>query len=144
MNRYAIDLPKIGIRPCIDGRRNGVREGLVDQTMNMAKAAAKLIQDNIRYPNGDKVEIVLADTTIGGVREAAACQNKFEQAGVTITLSVSPCWCYSTEVMDFDPHSIKAVWVLTERSARARFFSRRCSRRTRKKACPPLASTGTT
>ena len=110
MNRYAIDLPKIGIRPCIDGRRNGVREGLEDQTMNMAKAAAKLIQDNVRYPNGDKVEIVLADTTIGGVREAAACQNKFEQAGVTITLSVSPCWCYSTEVMDFDPHTIKAVW----------------------------------
>ena len=110
MNRYAIDLPKIGIRPCIDGRRNGVREGLEDQTMNMAKAAAKLIADNIRYPNGQAVEVVIADTTIGGVREAAACQSKFEKAGVTITLTVSPCWCYSTEVMDFDPHSIKAVW----------------------------------
>ncbi|PKM38724.1 MAG: L-fucose isomerase [Firmicutes bacterium HGW-Firmicutes-9] len=110
MNRYAIDLPKIGIRPCIDGRRNGVREGLEVQTMNMAKAAAKLIADNIRYPNGDAVEIVLADTTIGGVKEAAACQAKFEKAGVTITLSVSPCWCYSTEVMDFDPQTVKAVW----------------------------------
>ena len=110
MNRYAIDLPKIGIRPCIDGRRNGVREGLEVQTMNMAKAAAKLITDNIRYPNGDAVEIVLADTTIGGVKEAAACQAKFEKAGVTITLSVSPCWCYSTEVMDFDPQTVKAVW----------------------------------
>ncbi len=110
MNRYAIDLPKIGIRPCIDGRRNGVREGLEVQTMNMAKAAAKLIADNVRYPNGDAVEIVLADTTIGGVREAAACQAKFEKAGVTITLSVSPCWCYSTEVMDFDPQTVKAVW----------------------------------
>lgn len=110
MNRYAIDLPKIGIRPCIDGRRNGVREGLEVQTMNMAKAAAKLIADNIRYPNGDAVEIVLADTTIGGVKEAAACQSKFEKAGVTITLSVSPCWCYSTEVMDFDPQTVKAVW----------------------------------
>ena len=110
MNRYAIDLPKIGIRPCIDGRRNGVREGLEVQTMNMAKAAAKLIADHIRYPNGDAVEIVLADTTIGGVREAAACQAKFEKAGVTITLSVSPCWCYSTEVMDFDPQTVKAVW----------------------------------
>jgi L-fucose isomerase len=110
MNRYAIDLPKIGIRPCIDGRRNGVREGLEVQTMNMAKAAAKLIADSIRYPNGDAVEIVLADTTIGGVKEAAACQAKFEKAGVTITLSVSPCWCYSTEVMDFDPQTVKAVW----------------------------------
>lgn len=110
MNRYAIDLPKIGIRPCIDGRRNGVREGLEVQTMNMAKAAANLIADNIRYPNGDAVQIVLADTTIGGVKEAAACQAKFEKAGVTITLSVSPCWCYSTEVMDFDPQTVKAVW----------------------------------
>ena len=110
MNRYAIDLPKIGIRPCIDGRRNGVREGLEEQTMNMAKAAAKLIQGNIRYPNGDAVEVILADTTIGGVREAAACQSKFEKAGVTITLTVSPCWCYSTEVMDFDPQTVKAVW----------------------------------
>ena len=110
MNRYAIDLPKIGIRPCIDGRRNGVREGLENQTMNMAKAAAKLIQGSIRYPNGEPVEIILADTTIGGVKEAAACQAKFEKAGVTITLSVSPCWCYSTEVMDFDPQTVKAVW----------------------------------
>ena len=110
MNRYAIELPKIGIRPCIDGRRNGVREGLEVQTMNMAKAAAKLIADNIRYPNGEPVEIVIADTTIGGVRESAACQAKFEKSGVTVTLSVSPCWCYSTEVMDFDPQTVKAVW----------------------------------
>ena len=110
MNRYAIDLPKIGIRPCIDGRRNGVREGLEVQTMNMAKAAAKLIQGNIRYPGGDAVEVIIADTTIGGVKEAAVCQAKFEKAGVTITLSVSPCWCYSTEVMDFDPQTVKAVW----------------------------------
>ena len=110
MNRNAIDLPKIGIRPCIDGRRNGVREGLEVQTLNMAKAAAKLIADNIRYPNGEPVEVVIADTTIGGVKEAAACQAKFEKVGVTITLTVSPCWCYSTEVMDFDPQTVKAVW----------------------------------
>jgi len=110
MNRYAIELPRIGIRPCIDGRRNGVREGLEVQTMNMAKAAAQLIASNIRYPNGEPVGVVIADTTIGGVKEAAACQAKFEKAGVTITLSVSPCWCYSTEVMDFDPLTVKAVW----------------------------------
>ena len=36
--------PVIGIRPAIDGRRGPlkVREGLEDQTMNMARAAAKL------------------------------------------------------------------------------------------------------
>ena len=63
MNRYAIELPKIGIRPCIDGRRNGVREGLEQQTMNMAKAAAKLIADNIRYPNGEPAKVIIADTS---------------------------------------------------------------------------------
>ncbi|HRX57866.1 MAG TPA: L-fucose isomerase [Eubacteriales bacterium] len=110
MNRYAIDLPKIGIRPCIDGRRNGVREGLEEQTMQMAKSAAKLIGDNLRYPNGEPIGVVIADTTIGGVREAAACQAKFEREGVGVTLTVSPCWCYSTEVMDFDPLTVKAVW----------------------------------
>ena len=110
MNRYAIELPRIGIRPCIDGRRNGVREGLEVQTMNMAKAAAQLIASNIRYPNGEPIGVVIADITIGVVKEAAACQAKFEKAGVTITLSVSPCWCYSTEVMDFNPLTVKAVW----------------------------------
>ncbi|WP_249289927.1 L-fucose isomerase [Bianquea renquensis] len=103
-------LPKIGIRPCIDGRRNGVRESLEDQTMQMAKSAAKLITDNIRHPNGLPVEIVIADTTIGGVAEAVACQEKFDREGVHITLSVTPCWCYGTETFDMDPRNIKAVW----------------------------------
>ncbi len=110
MNRYKIALPKVGIRPCIDGRRNGVREGLEDQTMGMARAAARLIAENLRYQNGEPVEVVIADTAIGGVAEAALCQQKFEREGVQVTLTVSPCWCYSTEVMDFDPHTVKAVW----------------------------------
>lgn len=101
---------KIGIRPCIDGRRNGVREGLEDQTMGMAVSAAKLIAENIKYPNGESIEVVIADTTIGGVKEAVMCQEKFEREGVGVTLTVSPCWCYSTEVMDQDPSTIKAVW----------------------------------
>lgn len=101
---------KIGIRPCIDGRRNGVREGLEDQTMGMAIAAAKLITENLKYSNGKPYEVVIADTTIGGVKEAVMCQEKFEREGVSVTLSVSPCWCYSTEVMDQDPSTIKAVW----------------------------------
>ena len=38
---------KIGIRPVIDGRWGGVRESLEEKTMNMAKAAAKLISENV-------------------------------------------------------------------------------------------------
>lgn len=102
--------PKVGIRPIIDGRRRGVRESLEDQTMAMAKAAAKLISDNLRYPDGTKVECVIADTTIGGRFEAAQCANKFAANNVGVSLSVTPCWCYGTETMDLDPVMPKAVW----------------------------------
>ena len=102
--------PKVGIRPIIDGRRRGVRESLEDQTMAMAKAAAKLISDNLRYPDGSKVECVIADTTIGGRFEAAQCANKFAANNVGVSLSVTPCWCYGTETMDVDPVIPKAVW----------------------------------
>ena len=104
------NLPKIGIRPCIDGRRKGIRESLEDKTMRMAHSAAQLIRENIRHANGLPVEVIIADTTIGGVAEAAACQEKFERAGVDVTLTVSPCWCYGTETMDLSPHTVKAVW----------------------------------
>ncbi len=103
-------LPKIGIRPTIDGRRGGVRESLEDKTMNMAKAAATLIKENLRHASGDEIEIVIADSTIGGVAEAVACEEKFAAAGVDITLTVTPCWCYGTETMDFNRNTIKAVW----------------------------------
>ena len=103
-------LPKIGIRPVIDGRRRGVREALEVQTMNMAKAAAELISKTLRYPNGRPVECVIADTTIGGVNEAAACAAKFARENVTATLTVTPCWCYGSETMDMDPLTQKAVW----------------------------------
>ncbi len=110
MNRYQLDMPKIGIRPVIDGRRRGIRESLEEQTMGMAAAAKTLIQENLRYPSGEKVEVVVAETTIGGVQEAARCQDQFEKAGVEITLTVTPCWCYGTEVMDQSVHTLKAVW----------------------------------
>ena len=119
MNRLKMDMPAVGIRPCIDGRRKdntvhgnhiGQRESLEEQTMGLALAAKKLIQDNLRYPNGEEIKVVIADTTIGRVAEAAACQAKFEKEGVQITLTVSPCWCYSTEVTDMDPNTIKAIW----------------------------------
>ncbi len=103
-------LPKIGIRPVIDGRRDGVRESLEEQTMNMAKAAAKLISENLRYTNGKPVECVIADTTIGGAAEAAMCAEKFAREGVGVSLSVTPCWCYGAETMDMDPYTPKAIW----------------------------------
>ncbi|MCD6346914.1 MAG: L-fucose isomerase [Bacteroidales bacterium] len=103
-------LPKVGIRPVIDGRERGVREALEDQCMNMAKAAARLIEDNLRFPSGEKVECVIADTNIGGVAEAAMCADKFQREGVGVSLTVTPCWCYGTEVMDTNPLIPKAVW----------------------------------
>ncbi|MEN6296557.1 MAG: L-fucose isomerase, partial [Rectinema sp.] len=102
--------PKIGIRPVIDGRRRGVRESLEDVTMGMAKAAAKLISENLRHPTGEEVECIIADSTIGGVAEAAACAEKFAREGVAVTLTVTPCWCYGSETMDTDPLTVKAVW----------------------------------
>ena len=111
-NRLIGDYPVIGIRPTIDGRRGvlKVRESLEEQTMNMAKNAAKLLEENIRYSNGEPVKVIIADTTIGGVGEAAACADKFRKAGVDITLTVTPCWCYGAETMDMDKNTIKAVW----------------------------------
>ena len=118
-SRLIGDYPVIGIRPVIDGRRGAlkVRESLEDQTMGMAKAAAKLFEENLRYSNGEPVKVVIADTTIGRVAEAAACADKFKKAGVDITLTVTPCWCYGSETMDMDPMTIKGVWGLngTER-----------------------------
>ena len=111
-SRLIGEYPVIGIRPTIDGRRGKikVRESLEDQTMNMAKAAAKLIEENVFYSNGEHAKVIIADTTIGRVAEAAACADKFKKAGVDITLTVTPCWCYGAETMDMDPMTIKAVW----------------------------------
>src|SRR5580704_17176884 len=103
-------LPKIGIRPTIDGRLGGVRESLEKQTMDMAKSAAKLISASLFYPNGKPVECVIADTCIGGVAEAAACAEQFRREGVGVSLTVTPCWCYGSETMDMDPFMPKAVW----------------------------------
>ena len=111
-NRYIGDYPVIGIRPVIDGRRGPlkVRESLEDQTMAMAQAAKKLFEENLCYSNGKPVKVVISDTTIGRVAESAACANQFKKAGVDITLTVTPCWCYGSETMDIDPMTIKGVW----------------------------------
>ncbi len=105
-----MNYPKIGIRPVIDGRWGGVRESLEAQTMGMAEAAAKLISENLRYPDGTPVECVIADSTIGGGAEAAKCEAKFSTQNVCGTLSVTPCWCYGSETMDMNPLTVKAVW----------------------------------
>lgn len=110
VNRLIGDMPKVGIRPAIDGRRKGVRESLEEQTMNMAKAVAELISSNLRHANGLPVECVIADTCIGGLAESARCAEQFARAGVGVSLTVSPCWCYGSETMDMDPLIPKAVW----------------------------------
>ena len=104
------DLPKIGIRPTIDGRLGGVRESLEEQTMGMARSVEKFLTANIRYPNGMPVKCVIADTCIGGVAEAAQTAEKFKRENVGVSLTVTPCWCYGSETMDMDPMLPKAVW----------------------------------
>ncbi len=109
-HRLRGSLPKIGIRPTIDGRYGGVRESLEGQTMGMARATAELIQKNLRHPSGQPVDVVIADTCIGGVSEAAKCAEKFQREGVGVSLTVTPCWCYGSETMDMNPGLPKAVW----------------------------------
>lgn len=109
-NRLIGSMPKIGIRPIIDGRRRGVRESLEDQTMGMAKTVARLFSENLRHSNGLPVECVIADRCIGGAAEAAMAAEKFSKEGVGVSLSVTPCWCYGSETMDMDPLTPKAIW----------------------------------
>ncbi len=109
-DRWIGTMPKIGIRPTIDGRLNGVRESLEDQTMGMAHKTAELISANLRYPDGSPVECIIADSCIGGVAEAAQCAEKFARECVKVSITVTPCWCYGSETMDMDPLIPKAVW----------------------------------
>ncbi|QEL85755.1 L-fucose isomerase [Bacillus mycoides] len=109
-NRFYNKLPKIGIRPTVDGRRNGVRESLEDMTMNLAKSVANLLTENLRHYNGEAIECVIADTCIGGVAESAKAAEKFAREGVGVSITVTPCWCYGSETMDMNPDIPKAVW----------------------------------
>ena len=109
-HRLTTPLPRVGIRPAIDGRRKGVRESLEEVTMRQARRVAALISDNVRHSCGLPVECVVADNCIGGAAEAAACAEQFRRAGVGVSLTVTPCWCYGAETMDMDPLLPKAVW----------------------------------
>lgn len=110
VNRLEGDMPKIGIRPVIDGRRGGIRESLEEPTMDLARACARFLSENLLHANGLPVECVVADTTIGGVREAASTAEKFRREGVGLTITVTPSWCYPLETIDTDPWMPKAIW----------------------------------
>jgi L-fucose isomerase len=103
-------IPKIGIRPTIDGREMGVRDALEELTMNMARNCAKFLSEKLKYPNGMNVKCVIADTTIGGVAEAMECAEKFQKENVGVSITVTPSWCYGAETMDMTPHIPKAIW----------------------------------
>ncbi|MCC6402611.1 MAG: L-fucose isomerase [Fimbriimonadaceae bacterium] len=109
-------LPRIGIRPTIDGRYGGVRESLEGKVMAMAQSAAALL-GTLRHSSGDPVECVVAETCIGGASESARADALFAASGVGATLTVTPCWCYGSETMDMHATRPKAVWGLngTER-----------------------------
>ena len=110
MNRLRGKLPKVGIRPTIDGRRNGVRESLEEKTMGMAVSLKEFIESTLRHPSGEKVECVISDTTIGGYSEAAKCTQKFKDENVGLSITVTPCWCYGSETIDMTPDIPKAIW----------------------------------
>ncbi|MCO5297036.1 MAG: L-fucose isomerase [Fimbriimonadaceae bacterium] len=110
MNRLRGPLPKLGIRPTIDGRYGGVRESLEEVTMGMARSVAALVQGEVRHACGLPVEVVIADTCVGGVAEAAECAAKFDREGVGVSLTVTPCWCYGSETMEADPKRPTAIW----------------------------------
>ena len=110
LGRLQGENPKVGIRPTIDGRQGGVRESLEAQTMNMATNLANFISSTLKYSDGTPVQCVIADTTIGRVDEAAACAEKFRREGVGISITVTPCWCYGSETIDYDAQIPKAIW----------------------------------
>ncbi len=110
VRRLKGSIPKVGIRPTIDGREKGVRESLEDQTMGMAEAVADLLSHDLRHPNGISVECIIADSTIGGVAQSVTCADKFRRENVGVSITVTPCWCYSAEVLDNNSHIPKAIW----------------------------------
>ena len=104
-----IQHPRIGIRPTIDGRRQGVRESLEVQTMNMAKSVAHLLSSTLKYPDGQPVECVISPSTIGRVPEAAASYELYKKSNVCATITVTPCWCYGSETMDMSGDIAHAI-----------------------------------
>jgi len=143
-NRLIGPMPKIGIRPAIDGRRKGVRESLESQTLEMAAGVARLLQAKLRHSNGLPVECVIPPTCIGGVAEAAQTAALFEREGVGVSLTITPCWCYGAETMDMNPTTRRRCGASTAPSGRGPSTWPRCWPPTTRRACPRSASTAAT
>lgn len=77
---------RIGIRPVIDGRWGGIREGLEEQTMGMAVAAKELIESHLRYPDGARW-----NASSQTAPSAAAKRRRAARRNSAITTSVLPC-----------------------------------------------------
>ena len=131
-----INHPKIGIRPIIDGRRGGIRESLEVMTMGMAESVKSLYESYLHYVDGTPVECVIADTTIGGVAEAAAAADKFRDNNVGAVISVTPCWCYGAETIDMDPLMPKRHLGIQQDRAPWSCLSRRCIGRAQSERTP--------
>ncbi len=125
--------PKIGIHPIIDGRKKGIREPLEETTMNIARNIARLYSQTLHYLDGSPIECVIADTCIGGVKEAANCAKKFERKNIGLSLPVTPCWCYGSETIDMNPSIPKAIWGSTAQSVPERCTWQRLWLRTTRK-----------
>ena len=100
---------RIGIRPIVDGREEGVRASLEGQTRKMAESVAALLSDNVTYADGSPVECIIS-ASIGGVKDASDADELFRKNNVGLTISVTPCWCFGSETLDIDPVRPKAIW----------------------------------
>lgn len=108
-HRYAGGFPKIGIRPIID-RRKRVKAALKEMTMALAHEAAAVISSSVRNPDGSPSEVIVFDTCISGLPEAARCSEQFRKEGVGVIVTVASGWCYPLETMETDPAVPHAVW----------------------------------
>lgn len=108
-DRYAGGFPKIGIRPIVD-RRKRVKAAIGDMTTELAQAAADLIREHVRNPDGTQAEVIVFDTCISGMPEASRCAENFRREGVGVILTVAAGWCYPLETMEIDTTLPHAIW----------------------------------
>ena len=108
--RFCDQLPKIGIRVIVDGRRNGVRERIEEPTQQLAQAVKKIIEDNIRHSSGERVQAIISSTSIGGVSEAVKVSDEFKRANVGAVISITKAWAYAAEVIEMDKTLPQAIW----------------------------------
>ncbi len=104
---------------------HGVRESLEAQTMNMAKATAALISEKLRHACGARVECVIADTCIAGMAESAACEEKFSNQNVGVTITVTPAGATAAKPSTWIRCARRPSGALTAPSVRAVYLPRR-------------------